>query len=194
MTNNVVGKTIIILLYAMIIIMIPLFLDYLFMLTVRKKRKNQILELAKNKSLETNKPIIVFNDRYHGVVIDEKQKMEKFDGDIVEIINQMAENSCVIVISQTLEYIDNDKLEDTILQLNNVSGGDLYCVNIEKNSPRVFWDYKIKNIMDKSFYLPHNDITWVKPNQLQENVQKVYSYIFKILPYQLFTNDPIIKI
>jgi len=193
--------------------MIPIFLDYLFRLTVRKKRKNQILKLAELKSRETGKPVIIFNDRNHGTIItytnNNSHTAEDFPGDIVDIIDKLETNSLVVIVSQTLEYIDGTKLIDvdnrtisnkkktstdlswTIDNLKRVSGGDLYVLDIEKNSPRIFWDYKIKNIMDKSFYLPNENITWSAPNGLQLRTQKMYSYVFKILPYQFFAYDPV---
>lgn len=205
MSVSILSKIFLIILYLIIIILIPLFLDYLFKLTVRKKRKMQIKFLAEIKSIETSKSLIIFNDRYHGVVINSDDLVngklnngEEFTGDIVEIINQMANNSCVVVVSETLEYIDNvssgkSLLSDTIDQLKLISGGDFYSINIEKNSPRVFWDYKIKNIMDKSFYLPDDSISWSQPNNLQTKIQTFYSYVFKILPYDFFTFNPVIK-
>ncbi|XWV26513.1 hypothetical protein QJ857_gp0554 [Tupanvirus soda lake] len=201
MSNSLLAKALIIFVYLVIIIMIPLFLDYLFKLTVRKNRKNKILSLAKSKSLETDKPLIVFNNNNNGVVINKDGTLEEFSGDIIEIINQMADNSCVMIVSETLEYIGNNEsinndevLTQTINQLNTVTGGDIYFVNIEKNSPRVFWDYNIKNVMDKSFYLPNDNLSWTKPNELQKNIQKLYFYVFKIIPYNFFAYDPIIKV
>jgi len=206
-------KIILVIIYLIIILMIPIFLDYLFRLTVRKKRKNQILKLAELKSRETGKPVIIFNDRNHGTIItytnNNSHTAEDFPGDIVDIIDKLETNSLVVIVSQTLEYIDGTKLIDvdnrtisnkkktstdlswTIDNLKRVSGGDLYVLDIEKNSPRIFWDYKIKNIMDKSFYLPNENITWSAPNGLQLRTQKMYSYVFKILPYQFFAYDPV---
>ncbi|XWV25254.1 hypothetical protein QJ856_gp0518 [Tupanvirus deep ocean] len=201
MSDNLLTKALIIFVYLVIIIMIPLFLDYLFKLTVRKNRKNKILALAKNKSLETGKPIIIFNNANNGVVINKDGTMEEFNGDIIEIINQMADNTCVMIVSESLEYIGNNESDnndkiiiETINQLNAITGGDVYFVNIEKNSPRVFWDYNIKNVMDKSFYLPGDNLSWSKPNDLQKKVQKLYFHVFKILPYNFFAYDPIVKV
>lgn len=174
--------------------MIPLFLDLLFKMTVRKNRKEKIKNLAKEKAKETGKSLIIFNDKTHGIVINSTdQSTETFDGDMNKIIDQMANNSCVIIVSETFEYINPDILDKTIKKLKNISGGDFYSINIEKNSSRLLWDYKIKNIMDKSFYLPNEKIVWEKTNNLQKNIQKFYSYVFKIIPYHFFIYDPIEK-
>lgn len=205
MQNSLIRKVIIIMMYIIIIIMISLLLDILFRLTVRKNRKSKIKYLAKKKSLDKNKALIIFNNRFKGIVINSSttdSEPEEFEGDIVEIVNLMENDSCVVMVSETLEYIDSTSIDElgetllskTIKQLKNISGGDFYSVNIEKNSPRIFWDYKIKNIMDKSFYLPDDNITWYQPNDLQLKIQDFYRHIFKILPYDFFAYDPIKEI
>lgn len=197
MVDISLNKILILIMYLVIIILIVLFLDYLFKITVRKNRKNKIMELAKIKSSETNKSIIVFNDKNNGIVINTDGTKEAFNGDIIEISDQMSDNSCILVLSEILEYLDdvNEKSYDDIInQLKLISGGDLYCANIEKNSPRVLWDYNIKNIMDKSYYLPGSDIIRTKPNGLQIGTQNFYRQIFKVLPYDFFAKDPITKI
>lgn len=222
MSDSFVKKIFLVVIYLIIIVMIIFFLDYLFRLTVRKKRKMNIKKIAQRKALDTNKSLVIFNDRHNGIVKNISQKestggstgkvkgnakeesSEEFSGDMVEIINQMADNSCVIIVSQTLEYIDesnnnndndngqeNSLLSKTIEQLKRVSGGDIYFINIDKNSPRAFFDYKIKNFMDKSYYVPGEEIKWNKPNELQVKTQKFYSYIFKIIPYKFITHDPV---
>lgn len=191
MSDSFLGKVLTILVYLIIIILIPLFLDYLFSITVRNTRKNNIMDIAKEKSRNTSKPIIVFNNRYNGAVIETNGNVDGFTGDILDIIDNMSDNSCVMVVSETLEYIDSEILQNTIDQLKEVSGGDLYCINFEKNSPRILWDYKIINLMNNPFYLPNDDISWSKPNQLQRNIQHFYYYVFKILPYNFFAYDPV---
>ena len=196
MSDSVFSKVIRIVFYLLIIILIVLLLDLLFSYTVRKNRKNQIKQIAEQKALELDKPLIIFNDRDNGIVIsynkDGVPSAEDFTGDILEIANQIKTDSAVVIVSETLEYIDDETfLRETIKQLNRISGGNLYVVNIEKNSTRPFWDYKIKHIMEKSYYLPNEKIKWIKPNNVQLYTQKFYSKIFTILPYRFFTYYPI---
>lgn len=181
---STLSKTILIIIYICIILLIPFFLDYLFKITVRKKRLTQIMQLAIERSKKTNKSIILFNNKNNGKVIDQSGKEEVFTGKINELIGQFSNNSCIIIVVNVLEYLNPGSLNKTIKQLKRVSGGDLYLVNIEKNSPKVFWDYKLKNIMDKSYYLPQESITWTTPNELQKKTLKIYSYIFKVVPYK----------
>uniref|UniRef100_A0A6C0LSQ0 Uncharacterized protein n=1 Tax=viral metagenome TaxID=1070528 RepID=A0A6C0LSQ0_9ZZZZ len=192
---NTTEKIILIIFYLIIVISIPLFLDILLRITVRKRRKYIMKHLAEKKTTEKNKALLIFNNRYSGIVVysnDDSEKAEEFTGDAVEIANNMADNSCVILISETLEYVE--ELEQFIQQLNRVSGGDLFIVNIEKKSPRMLWDYKIINIMDKSYYTPGNlMIKWSKPSNLQNKIRNIYKFIFKLIPYNLFADDPIVK-
>jgi hypothetical protein len=186
--------------YLIIIILVPLFLDYLFRLTVRRKRKINMLYLAEKKSASTKKPLLIFNNRSSGLVSHSgnlSKDKEEIHGEITEIIGGLKENSFVIVISETLEYVDD--IEKLIKELIAVSGSDLYIINLEKNSPRIFWDYKIKNVMDQPFYVvsntpvTNNKLKWTKSTALQKSTQKFYSNLFKILPYDFFVNDPVEK-
>jgi len=196
MPDTFFQKAVLIVIYLVIIIMIPLFLDYLFNITVRRKRKMKIKRLAEQKAKETGKALVIFNDRYNGIVhnINDGQMIkEAFTGDIVEIVNQMANNSCVMMVSETFEYIDG--LKEVIDQIRLVTNGDFYAINIEKNSLRVFWDYKIIQIMDKSYCVPSSqEIKWAKPNGLQRKIEKFYSYVFKVFPYKFLVNDPVEKV
>jgi hypothetical protein len=192
MTKELVEKIIIIAIYLFILILIPIFLDYLFRITIRNKRKTKIKSLAMKKAVEKNKSVVIFNNVNNGIVIhsigNKNESSEEFTGSFTEIINNMADDSCVVVVLHTLEYLD--ELPSVLTQLQKISGGDLYLLSMGKNSPRVFWDYKIRNILDKSFYLPTDkEIKWSSPNTLQLKLHKFYSLIFKILPYDSFTND-----
>lgn len=181
--NAFFSKTITIIIYLIIIIMILLFLDYLFKLTIRHRRKQKIKQLANKQSIKKKKPLLILNNNE---VLNLTGK---------EIIDKLAKkfrfspNTCVVMISEVLEYVESDFLEKVINQLLKISGGDLYIACIEKNSPRGFWDYKIKNIMNKSFYLPNEKIEWTKPNELQLSTQRIYYYVFKIIPYDFFIKD-----
>ena len=96
---------------------------------------------------------------------------------------------------QIFEYIDDNLINDLVKELLRVSGGNLYIVNIEKNSPRIFWDHKIKNIINKPFYLPPiENIKWSTPNNLQIKIQKFYAQIFRILPNNFFEKNQIKKV
>jgi hypothetical protein len=163
-------------------VLVPLFLDYLFKISIRRNKKKEIIDVAKTRAEKTKKPLIIFNGTNKGS-IDSDGKVEKFDGDVSEIISQLGDNTSVVVVIETLEYIPN--LQNFIKELKRVSGGDLYVFGIEKNSPRIFWDYKVVNVLDQSYFIAgkNNDLTWGTPNNLQLKTQKIYEYVFKVLPY-----------
>lgn len=200
MSRNIPNKLCMIFIYVIIIILVPLFLDYLFRLSVRRKRKLSIMDLARKKSAQTKKPLLIFNDRSNGIIShsgDLTKDKEEIQGEITEIIGLLKPNSFVIVVSETLEYVDN--VEKLVDDLNVVSGSDLYIVCLEKNSPRIFCDYKIKNIMDSPFYImseansdSKKTIKWSSPTNLQTYSHRFYSHVFKIIPYNFFVNDPIV--
>jgi hypothetical protein len=180
-------------LYIIILFMIPLFIDYLFRITIRKKRQNQIRDLAMDRAQKKGKSLIIFNGPDRGVVYhldDKKDTSEEFEGNIDEIINHMSLDSSVMIVSETLEYVpDIQKTVDTLLK---VTGGNLYVVGVEKNSPHVLWNYKIINILDEPYYLPEsNNIKWSPPNKIQTTIQRIYSYMFVLLPYDFFAYNPI---
>lgn len=174
----------------MIIIIVPILLDLLFSLTVRRNRFHKILALAKKKSNETEKDIIYFEGPNKGLVIGRiNGKIDTFDGNFTEIIKQLADNSCVMIINSVFEYVDD--IETSFQQVQKVSGGDFYMINIEKNAPRTIWDYKLKNLIDETFYLPGTEIIkWQEPNKLQKSIQNLYRYLFVVIPYNSLTLYP----
>jgi hypothetical protein len=184
-----------VLIYLIVIILIPIFLDYLFKLTVRRKRKLNIMHLAEEKSKQTNKPLLIIDSVIHATISKADSSKEEINDDVTTYLGMLKQNSFVVVVLGVLEYIDNPK--KFIEELNYVSGHDLYIVNIEKNSPRIFYDYKIKNVIDEPFYVfsksdtsnSNYQITWSEPSSLQKNIQSFYSYVFKIVPYDWVANS-----
>jgi hypothetical protein len=190
------SKIIMICLYIVIIIFIPILLDSLFTWTVRARRRKTIMQLAEKTAILKEKSLVVFNGLTEGQVyhLESEKKVksepslvkgEPFNGDFMEIIDQMADNSCVIIVAFVLEYVED--FEGALKVLKRVAGDNLYVLGLEANSPRTFWDYKIKQILDKSFYVPENlNVTSHKPNGIQLKLQVVYRYIFKVVPYGWF--------
>lgn len=187
MTSNILYKLVVILIYVMIIILVILFLDLLMKYTIRNNRAEKIKSLAENSAREKNKPLIIFDSINHGSIINTDGSIEDFNGDIIEIADQIKDNSCVLLVIGVLEYLDINELNNIIKQFRKISGNDFYSSNLEKNAPRIFFDYKIKNIMDKSFYLPNEQINWNQANDLQKNTQKFYIQVFKVVPYNFFS-------
>lgn len=195
MQNIFLCKILVVFLYSFIIIMIPLFLDFLFRITIRRKRLLIIKNMAKEKSRITNKPLIIFNDRYHGILFDNSGHLERFSGDIMEITSKMMDNCCVIVIIQTLEYLNEKSYSYFLEQIERISGGDFYFINLERKSPRILWDYKLNNIINNVYCLPHEcNLTWKKPSKMQKVIQDFYNYLLKFLPIYFPAYESIDKI
>uniref|UniRef100_A0A6C0CAV6 Uncharacterized protein n=1 Tax=viral metagenome TaxID=1070528 RepID=A0A6C0CAV6_9ZZZZ len=187
MTDSIFTKLCLIFLYVAILILVPLFLDYLFKISIRRNKKKELTELAKARAQKVKKPLIIFNG-VNGGSIDTDGKVESFDGNVSEIVSQLGDNTSVVLVAETLEYIPD--LQNFIKELKRISDGDLYILGVENNSPRIFWDYKIINVLDKSYFVAKKDkeITWGSPNSLQLKTQKIYEYVFNILPYDMIVN------
>ena len=114
----------------------------------RKWRRRTTFQMAKDQSKQTGKPLMVVGDPDNGA-------MSKFTGrdygegdvtiditgcpdcksgvaaDIKEYIYAQRDNSYVIFISCTLEYVQSNDFPRLVRKLYQVSGGDLYVVNVE---------------------------------------------------------------
>lgn len=180
---------IIIIICAIVLFAIPLILDYMLEITTRQNRKNIIKSMALQKSQEKNKPLIIFNKnkgiiypRFDKQTDKQTDKIENFGADLIDTIHQIADNSCVLVVNGSLEYIDKTQIQDLLNKMIDVSGGDLYLTNIESSSPRVFCDPRVKNIMSKSFYLPStlDSISWSELSAQQSKIQSIYFTLQKL--------------
>jgi hypothetical protein len=186
-SENAIGW---ILIYILILILIPLFLELLLRYTNGRKTKQLIYSMAQDKAGELSQPLIVFNSPTEGFIWEDK-KANVFTGGIVEIVKLLNDSSSVIMVSETLEYLPTDELQPLIKDLVRASGGNLYVVSVDKNSPRIYYDYKIVNVISDSFNLPDSTIKYLPLNGVQENLHKFYSYVFMVIPYGFFTYDPV---
>jgi hypothetical protein len=179
--------------YVIIILSIPLFIDLLFKLTIRRKRKNILLHKALSRSKKTNKPLIIFNNYNEGFIIkttNNERNEEKIDDNIEQLLPKLKDNSCVLLISETLEYVDN--VDQLIKETIRVSNFDLYISNFEKKSLRFYYDPYIKQIMDKPYYMgKYVDIKWASISPIQSKIRNVYKHVLKIFPKKYILYDPI---
>lgn len=187
-----IDKILLVIFYIIIILAIPLILDYVLNFTTRKNVITKILKAANIASKNSSKPLIIYNHGSTSYIVNPLNcNITIFNKPLTNIFDILDKNSCVIVLLQYLEYIDNKILPSLIKKINYVSGNDFFSVNISNTSPKILWDYKIKNIMHEPYYLPNDTISWSEPNSIQKTTQMIYSYIFKILPYDSFTTTPI---
>ncbi|AFX92419.1 hypothetical protein CE11_00392 [Megavirus courdo11] len=175
------GQILLIIIYIILILSIPFFLDYYLQSKKIKCIQESVLKDAKKLSSNNNKPLIVFNNREQGFVID-KNQTEQFSGNIEDILPELADNSCILILYEILEYVDDP--ENIITNTRRVSGDNYFIINITNNSPKTYWDYRIKNIMSKSQYHNDNTITYNKLSNIQKKTQNIYRYLFKLFPDQ----------
>jgi len=151
---------------------------------------------AEKKSKKTKKPLLIFNSKTSGIIDStfvDGGKREEFEGDIDILLEQLKDNAFVVVLSETLEYVPEP--EKTIQSARRVSGGNMYIVSLESSSPRIWFDYKINQYMEKPYYIPTDtQISWNIPNGLQTRVQGIYRQVFKVVPYDRIVSDPIVSI
>lgn len=139
-----------------------------------QKRKTKIYNLAVNKANKTNKLLMVIGDPNNGsffhryfthiifgipygygdlcidLNINNKYKGNTINAKLEDVINTFHTNSYVIYISQTLEYIDSNKLNYVLKELIRVSNNDLYIVNMIFDNDS-YYDYHDKFIRKTYF-------------------------------------------
>lgn len=111
----------------------------------RAFRRRQIFNLATQKAIELGLPLVVIGDP-----ATDNYSLSRYDygcgdlcvdiagcpkchnsitHDINKPFNNISDNSCVVFISCTLEYVNN--IGAVVAELNRISGNNLYVVNIE---------------------------------------------------------------
>lgn len=170
---------IIIVLYIVVLISLPFILDCVLQYSVRNKKNEELLKIAEKLAIRNKLPLIVFTSRNSGFVCSSSKLDDKEEliGDIVEIVPQLQDNCCVIVLLQTANYIPNYK--DFQKHLIKISGGKIFMNNYDSSSPRLFYDGQIYNIFSVSVALPGDikNLTWKPPNELQKKLRQAYGVL-----------------
>lgn len=179
-TDIIVNKIFIILMYILIILAIPIIITLLYKLMSNRMELSKALE----KATVLNKPLIIFDSISSGKIIFNNRETA-FTGNIIDVLKELDNKSVVIYLDRILEYVDPDDISIIYKELKRTS--EFYVKTISKNSPQVFWDYRIKNLY--SFKEDKIDIlNPEKPNNLQIKIQYIYQKIFKILPENWLRN------
>lgn len=171
-------------LLCIIIIFLPMLLDYLD----KKLHKDRIIDKSfyqiRDYAKIKMKPMIIFTSFDTGYIIDPRNTtVQLVNGHIMDLILNLSDDSCVVLLIYVLEYIPTDKLKKVLNKLVQISGGDLYTINLDKSSPRIYWDPMVKNVMENAKYYPQDRIQWSLPNKFQLTLQSIYSKFFTIVPY-----------
>ena len=116
----------------------------------RNDRRHNIFMKAKDKSLKTQKPLVVIGDPNSGfwnknvkkgydcgdICIDLRGCSKcpvSITGDVLVTLKKMPDNEYVIYESCVLEYVDQRLLKEIKREIRRVSGGDYYQVRINPN-------------------------------------------------------------
>lgn len=154
-----------------IIILIILFIylvEYLMKVTIRKKRLDAVLALAQ----QSKKPLLIINKDSFSI----DGESESITPEQIEsMLEQMKAGSMTIVANQILEYVPD--VDAVISQLRRVSGGDLYTVNLENGSPKLYYDPYIIQKVEEPYTLPNDPIDVLDLNSVQINLHRLTGFI-----------------
>lgn len=153
----------------LLVILAVVLYELLIILVVRKFRRNIMYCMALKRAHKTGKRLLVIGDPNNdNKTIDGKADygcgdicLDKETGcpncpngikdDLEKILPIFCDNSYVIFVSCTLEYVDN--FEFVKKELQRVSGGDLFIVHLEPNTiktnffPDLGYKFKRKRII-----------------------------------------------
>jgi len=183
-----------IILILLTIIIIPIFLDIVMRISVRHKKRTSIYFKSLQKARRKNKPLLILSYDYN-ILIKENELNndrpigEKINEDVITVLSKMKDNSVIICVIEILEYYDNPN--EIWQEINRVSGGKMYSFNLDKMAPKLMFDYRIKNVMNKEYYNSDDMIietNKLKPYQLKS--QEFYKKIFMFVPNSIFLSDP----
>ena len=181
---------------SLLVVLILIVILYFFHESYEKHQKQQKgFELAHEMSRTTGKKLLVIGDPMESntnflfggyscgdICIDITGcRCLKDDNTIIiadkieNAITNLSDNSVVIFESETLEYIDNDKIDFVIQEMERVSGGDIFSIhNLKPNKFTVIKQngYKLFNklIGRQTFdchrlfteFPPHSKYTYIK--------------------------------
>jgi len=138
------------------VLVLPYVVEMVISLTVRRWKRRDYFRRAREKARLTGKPLMVIGDpdtgcvnHYFGrdydcgdVCLDLTgcprcpDGTRKIRGSLEEALPGMPTGGYVVFVSCTLEYVEG--IRSVVDELQRVSGGDLYVVNVEPYSPLHF--------------------------------------------------------
>ncbi len=161
------NKIILVILLIVLVILVNEFIHGI----IRQKQRQNIYKNAVNRSIQLNKPLLVFGDPYYGkgskfynlfmegygcgdITVDLTGVPNCPNGiksDIYKYLKSQPSNSKVIFISCVLEYVDN--IKEVIEEINRVAGNsdNIFIVTVNKYTLSAYFytedEYKAKNII-----------------------------------------------
>jgi hypothetical protein len=148
------------------IVVFIIYYSDIYYLYARMYKRTEYYNLAKNRTKETNRPLIVVGNPNSGptnkiigrlydcgdytIDINGSECPNTLKGDLVEQLKKFPNNCCVIYISYVLEYIDN--IDEAVKEIYRVAGdsSNIFIVHAQNNS-------KISRVKYSSGYTdPHS--------------------------------------
>jgi len=173
-----------------LIFLLPLLVELIISLTSRRQKRRGTYQNAQERSKQTGKPLLVVGDPDTGCINHYLGRdyqcgdicldltgcpgcPRQIKGDLVTEMKKLQDDSCVIFVSCTLEYLPN--LETAIKELERVSGdhSNLFVVAVESYSPLHFLFSGTQNII---LNCPPNQrkINYCKVPKVYKILQKIY--------------------
>jgi len=164
-------------------ILIILFYEFIHGI-IRQKQRNQIYKMAKKRSIDINKPLLVFGDPYNGIgskffnlfmdnygcgdiTVDLTGAPKCPNGiksDILQYLKKLPSNSYVIFISCVLEYVDS--IEEVIKEIYRVANinKNIFIVSVNKYTLTAYFYHSNTDHSKNIIYGPpfYDQITFTK--------------------------------
>lgn len=107
------------------------------------KRASKHIKQWKQNAMDKSKPLLIFYDANHGEIHHEDGTSDNFTANIFDVLPEMEENSCLIVVKNVIEYISDEDLIKLRKLLHSVSGGNYIILSREILSTDIFIDPRI---------------------------------------------------
>ena len=169
------GNTLLmIILIIIILVYLPVLISSYYSNANLNNMCNNIIPIAINQAKPNKDVYIFYYDNTYEIIIN--GKFYSSYGNIIDVLSEMKNNSCVIITVGVLEYYNYDVVDHILNKINDVSGGHYHIINYS-NSIRMYWDTRIKTIFSKQYYDNIENIRIVDFSDIQNFTRSIYQYI-----------------
>ena len=168
-------SALVVIIYVLILLSIPFILDYVYNNMIKSQNMKKIKEMVAS----SRKPLMIFQGQDNITYM-----IQNIKTDILKFSESIRDNSVILILDSVLEYVDDPNA--VLKEARRISGGDLYIIGHDQKSVRSLFDYRIKRLLSKPYFLPNQDVSLSNLNNLQIKIQKIYQKIAKVIPYDHF--------